>query len=184
MWCFTNKSPSKMPIGVLLLTAEENPMAVDTFGRPQKPLEVQPTREKAQGEDQVGEQGRRLKEERRTVDEATRGEAEQLRFYDTHCLAAQSVSAKMMILKMTIQFGAPRRLESLAKPIYGFFNRKYHLLEPLVNHGKQTPAHRSNRNFMRASQLFFGWNAHRKIATSPPGHRHIDGACTKGIYDR
>jgi colicin import membrane protein len=74
----TNKSLSKMPVGVWLLTAEENPMADDTFERAKKPLEVQRTHDKAQGDVQVSEQGR-LREERRVVDETARGEAEQLR---------------------------------------------------------------------------------------------------------
>jgi hypothetical protein len=74
----TNKSLSKMPVGVWLLTAEENPMADDTFERAKKPLEVQRTHDKGQGDVQVSEQGR-LREERRVVDETARGEAEQLR---------------------------------------------------------------------------------------------------------
>jgi colicin import membrane protein len=74
----TNKSLSKMSVGVWLLTVEENPMADDTFERAKKPLEVQRTHDKAQGDVQVSEQGR-LREERRVVDETARGEAEQLR---------------------------------------------------------------------------------------------------------
>jgi len=68
----------------------------------------------------------------------------------------------MIVLNMSIHFGAPRRLESPARAIYGFFNRYSHLLEPLANHGKQTLAPLSNRYFFRISRLASHQSAHRE----------------------
>jgi len=54
-------------------------MTNDTTGREQPWLDAERAREKTEGERQLGEQGRRVSEERRLEDESARGDAEQLR---------------------------------------------------------------------------------------------------------
>ena len=53
-------------------------MANDKIGREQLRLEAQKTRDKTESEGRVDEKDRRVTEESRVLDEAARGEAEQL----------------------------------------------------------------------------------------------------------
>jgi len=57
---------------------EVDVMANDKIGREQLRLEAQKTRDKTESEGRVDEKDRRLTEESRVLDEAARGEAEQL----------------------------------------------------------------------------------------------------------